>query len=246
MRKQVNIFLFLAAGSWLLGASSCNTPAPVTDRLGKDEFRLADTIGSSQGALHIIRIDSQEYTHAEDNSIRIVVNANEAEILRKDAALVSHRHGVYTVRLINGDSVVLKEDSSEVHVEEFTNYTYLGSLGDLAFLVFERGIYGGADYLLVSLKDGSQAVLWGEPLLSPGNKHVFCSQYDLDTRVLPNGMQLFTPDSVKMRLAWKKEPELWGPVNAKWSGDTVIYFMQEAPDRHIGKELFFYAKVRMK
>jgi hypothetical protein len=243
--KKVNIHIvLLAAGCWLF--TSCDQDPILKDPIPvKDTLLLGDTISAGAASLHIIRIDSLEYANVADPGSWSGSAAIEKQNLEKDASIISCKKNVYTVRLLNHDSLVLKDDSSETQVEEFVDYTYFGRLGATPFIVFERALYEGLDYLVVDLKDGSRTILWGEPVLSPGEKYIFCTQYDLDAGMLMNGMQLFTPDSVNLKLAWEKQPELWGPVNPKWSGDTVIYFMQESPNRHIGKELFFYAKVRV-
>jgi hypothetical protein len=234
-----------AAGCWLTGC----VQAPVPDDPSKtpaSQYLLLDTITCGKESIRIAQSDSAEFFGTPDQPPLLGDDTNEQQNLALNRGAVTCVKDTYYIKLGSSDTVILREYSNANEPEEFTRYTFLGRLGDWPYFVFACEQYGGSDYVLVHTKTGNQAVLWGEPLFSPGGRYLFCSSYELDAGLSENGMQLFRSDSTGLSLLWKKEPQLWGPINPRWSGDSLVYFMQEVPDRDLGRVSFYYAKVRVK
>ncbi|MEW6467801.1 MAG: hypothetical protein AB1458_02700 [Bacteroidota bacterium] len=228
---------------------SCEGPGSKTDRpdLGPDTLGLADTIVAGSEQVFIERISRAEFDSASDKGLAAPNPAREADNLKRDSALITMHDSVYLIRLGSGDTATLVEKRiNPLDESDVVQYTYMGRLGGIPFIVFECTYYESYGYMMMNLNTGKTFdMFWGEPRLSPDGEHVFSSQYDMESGFLPNGLQLFRLQGDEIVPLWQKELTQWGPTSARWADAKSICFAQETPGGPNG-QIVNYARIILK
>jgi len=188
----------------------------------------SDTLMIDGKMFNLIPIDESYFKSIRNKPEKI--KPNESVVINSDSIIIK----------CNEKEVVLKNDTTDG--DSMVTYEYRTILPEIGYVHIKALCWEWTEDILINLKNGKQFTFWLDPIVSPNNKLIVSSCFDLEAQFMPNGIQLFKIQGDSIVKIFDKEISDWGPEEVKWESDTSIVIKRAIPDNNMN---YRYDFVRM-
>lgn len=123
-----------------------------------------------------------------------------------------------------GDTLVFADQPDPEGLEDYEVYELCAYLPEQNCWVITDSFLGWGITLLVNGSNGFITNAVSNPEPSPDGTRLLCTHEDIVVGMLRNVLQVWRvdPDSLVLEFQFRDEP--WGPLDAGWTGDSLIVF----------------------
>jgi hypothetical protein len=161
----------------------------------------------------------------------------------QDSVHIKIRKGSIVVISENNKRIIYKDDS--IVGESRAIYEYKNTIKKYNLIHVKGHFWEWTADFLISLKDGKETVLWGNPNFSPSGKYIICSSADLEAMEMNNGIQLFSNSQGNLEIIFEKLIDNWEPIETKWETDSTILIKRATLDKDYNKT-YDYLRMKLK
>lgn len=148
-------------------------------------------------------------------------DTSEIACIKKSQDLVSRNEDTLFIK-IDGNKIKKYINDNSIESDSYTEYHFMSKLPGINYYLVKIYYYEGYSYMMLNAKTGKESYLWGIPSVSPDNKKIMASCFDLQAGFVFNGIQYFdiTPDS--LQLQWSRELNKWGSDKLAWINNDML------------------------
>lgn len=250
--------LLLPLAAWLL--ASCHAEAPATPTAPRSADNEAgrptpyDTLHvAGDGVLHLQPISAATYRQTLHDSLfgstdyEATLAADTGRVRRQDAHLLLQPAQGPAVTFRNQQEARQTPGETASYLLATRTYYYRGvvpgthqwlvDIHEINYKFFGLREVHHAYYCLVDQRTGQRTTLVGFPAVSPDGRYLVCTASGLyrDQGLEgPSGLQLVQLGAGAPRPGWLRDPQHWGPDEARWAGPRTLRLAQARllPDGH--------------
>lgn len=216
-------------------ASSSPTRAVTTPAAATDTLAVADSLGHRAAVLQLRPSTQAAFAKLAAGPLpaRPTDQQNQTDVL--DATFppdgrVQRLGGLLVLHPAQGPAVTLKPVPSPDGPEGNDNaYYYWGSLPLAHQWVVDVTTDEGPAVLLIDQRTGRRTSLLGAPSVSPDGRHLLSVCEDMTSGGTPTNLSLYRCGPDGPQLLWSRDPQRWGPRDARWRDARHVVLQQARP-----------------
>lgn len=217
------LFLIAAAGAFTAcsgPAEKANTDSTTVAAPATTASQPLDTLKMGNKTFLVYALEQSPFEKLQDTTAEVRDSSAEALLLQQDSAFARRKGHTLFLRLNNGQTVPLEDNTAEDG--NFTNFTYKGYYSDIRHFGAFVGYYEGSGYLLVNQQTGEKINTWAPPVISPDKKYILCPSKDLEAGFDNNGFELLSYNNGKIDSLGEIALTKWAPGRIKWIDNTTL------------------------